>query len=270
MLQTFEIGRTYNRRQDIHAKYGGQQQGGIITPSQHPLIFAITGISGRQHGYEDHWEDDGSFRYFGEGQIGDMKWERGNNAIRDHAAGGKELLIFEAVKSGLQYRGPFNCGGYSYQLAPDREDNPRQAIVFHLIPLSSDTAGGELADEPAEAGLSLSELRRRALAAAGPAREVKGESAPTSYYARSRAVRLYVLGRANGACEGCDKPAPFTAAGGTPYLEPHHIRRLSDQGPDDPRYMAALCPNCHREAHYGERAQSLNQRLQQRIVAKEQ
>lgn len=269
-IDHFKIGSTYNRRRDIHAKYGGQQQGGIITPAQHPLIFAITGTAGHQHGYEDRWEDNGSFRYFGEGQIGDMKWERGNKAIRDHAVDGKELLIFEAVKSGLQYRGAFNCAGYSLEGSPDREGNLRQAIVFHLMPLSGDAgvAGAEQLEQPVEPQ-SMDELRRRAFAATGPAREVGGNGAPSSYYARSRAVRAYVLGRAKGMCEGCGKSAPFTAAGGTPYLEPHHIRRLSDQGPDDPRHMAALCPNCHREAHYGEQAQPLNQRLQQRIAAKE-
>ena len=106
-IEGFEIGHTYNRRDGIHAKFGGQQQGGIITPSKQPLIFAITGASGRQHGYEDRWIDDGSFRYFGEGQVGDMRWERGNNAIRDHATDGRELLLFEVQKTGgLQFRRP--------------------------------------------------------------------------------------------------------------------------------------------------------------------
>jgi hypothetical protein len=37
MAWGFEIGRIYNRRIDIHARFGGQQQRGIITPSaQHP------------------------------------------------------------------------------------------------------------------------------------------------------------------------------------------------------------------------------------------
>src|SRR5678815_1677512 len=90
-----------------------------------------------------------------------------------------------------------------------------------------------------------------------------------SYYARSSAVRCYVLSRAAGKCEGCGLSAPFTSLSGAPYLEPHHIRRLTDQGPDDPRHMAALCPNCHREVHYGENGRSRNQRIQQEITAKE-
>ena len=39
----FEIGRVYNRREDIHARFGGQQQRGIITPKDQPLVIIITG-----------------------------------------------------------------------------------------------------------------------------------------------------------------------------------------------------------------------------------
>lgn len=273
--ETFEIGRVYNRRTDIHGKFGGQQQGGIITPSRHPVIFAITGASGLRHGYEDEWTESGTFRYFGEGQVGDMKWDRGNKAIRDHALDGKDLLLFEALKRGqLRARGSFNCAGFSYQQSPDREGDQRRAIVFHLMPLGGDPGSGSGSEElpepagpPGENGLA--ELRRRAYAAAGPAREITGAAAPANYYARSRAVRIYVLNRAAGRCEGCRQTAPFTSSLGTPYLEPHHIRRLTDKGPDDPRYMAALCPNCHREAHYGAHGQALNRRLQQQVTAKE-
>jgi 5-methylcytosine-specific restriction protein A len=45
--------RAYNRRRDIHVVYGGQQQGGICTPSDHPVIFLFTGEAGGQHGYGD-------------------------------------------------------------------------------------------------------------------------------------------------------------------------------------------------------------------------
>jgi 5-methylcytosine-specific restriction enzyme A len=176
-------------------------------------------------------------------------------------------LLFEVQKAGgLQFRGPFNCAGYSYEEAPDRERNERRAIVFHLMPLAD---AAEQAIQPETAKLSIAELRRRAYVAAGPAREIPGAAAASSYYARSRVVHAYVLSRAAGKCEGCGSPAPFTSTSGAPYLEPHHIRRLTDQGPDDPRHMAALCPNCHREVHYGENGKTLNQRLQREIKAKE-
>jgi hypothetical protein len=39
----FEEGKVYNRRADIHGKFAGQQQGGIITPSQRALVIIING-----------------------------------------------------------------------------------------------------------------------------------------------------------------------------------------------------------------------------------
>ena len=54
-------------------------------------------------------------------------------------------------------------------------------------------------------------------------------------------------------------------ADGTLYLEPHHTRRLSDGGPDHPRWVGALCPNCHREIHHGADGVRKNKRLQQSL-----
>jgi 5-methylcytosine-specific restriction protein A len=64
-LGGFEVGRTYNRRRDIHGTYGGQMQGGICTPKDHPLVIAFTGASGQQHGYADRGTPEGVYRYFG-------------------------------------------------------------------------------------------------------------------------------------------------------------------------------------------------------------
>lgn len=36
-----------------------------------------------------------------------------------------------------------------------------------------------------------------------------------------------------------------------PTLEVHHLRRLADGGSDTVANAVALCPNCHREIHYG-------------------
>jgi 5-methylcytosine-specific restriction protein A len=82
---------------------------------------------------------------------------------------------------------------------------------------------------------------------------------------RSEAVRVYILRRAKGVCECCDAEAPFKTKKGRPYLEPHHIRRISDGGPDDPRWVAAVCPNCHKEVHYGINGNELNQKLADKL-----
>jgi 5-methylcytosine-specific restriction protein A len=59
----------------------------------------------------------------------------------------------------------------------------------------------------------------------------------------------------------CNAPAPFQRLDGTPYLEPHHLRRLSDGGPDHPAHVIALCPNCHRRVHAGVDGKTYNAQL---------
>jgi hypothetical protein len=68
------------------------------------------------------------------------------------------------------------------------------------------------------------------------------------------------------AQKGCNAPAPFCRSNGEPYLEPHHIRRLADGGPDHPQWVSAVCPACHREIHYGENGRIKNDKLREKIV----
>ncbi|WP_444959398.1 HNH endonuclease [Microbulbifer sp. ZKSA002] len=42
-------------------------------------------------------------------------------------------------------------------------------------------------------------------------------------------------------------------AEGEPFLEVHHLRRLADNGSVTITNAVALCPNCHREFHYGKK-----------------
>lgn len=106
---------------------------------------------------------------------------------------------------------------------------------------------------------TLDILRQRALEAAN--KKPGKKSSATSYYERSAAVAKYVFARAAGICELCGKEAPFLRKDMSSYLEPHHILRLADEGPDHPDSIAALCPNCHREVHYGMNGEMLNRRL---------
>lgn len=71
-------------------------------------------------------------------------------------------------------------------------------------------------------------------------------------YVRNADVVAEVLAVANGVCQACSKPAPFIKKrDGTPFLEVHHRKRLADGGEDTVENAIALCPNCHREMHYG-------------------
>jgi 5-methylcytosine-specific restriction protein A len=263
----FERNKIYFRRGDIHQRFGGQQQGGISTPASAPMIFAFTGKVGRRHGYTDDWTDDGVFCYFGEGQTGDMTFRAGNKAIRDHAVNGKDLLVFEMLGGGrVKYLGQFMCESWDYQPAPDRAGTMRQAIVFHLVPQTD-----QLLPEPAQplGPTDLASLRSKALAAGGSASNRGAKETKQSYHERSKLVRAYVLQRADGVCESCEQNAPFYRPDGTPFLEAHHIRRLTDGGLDDIHFMGGVCPNCHRAMHYGADREDLNAKLQSAVDAKE-
>lgn len=74
----------------------------------------------------------------------------------------------------------------------------------------------------------------------------------TKAFIRNQFVIAEVLLRAQGICESCMMPAPFLRqSDGTPYLEVHHKVKLADGGDDTVENAMAVCPNCHRQAHYG-------------------
>lgn len=136
----FEVGALYNRQRQIHGVFGGQQQGGISTPKEHPLVIAFTGEAGVSHGYHDFWDDDEVFHYFGEGQVGDMKYVAGNRAIGEHVKDGKTLVVFQMMGKGRPYRylGRFMCqSSYVEPGTRDREGQPRSSIVFRLTSLEA-------------------------------------------------------------------------------------------------------------------------------------
>ena len=88
--------------------------------------------------------------------------------------------------------------------------------------------------------------------------KVKGNKFPnqiqiqTFQYQRDPKVVAYALKKANGICDDCRQPAPFTSRkSGLPYLEVHHVKMLKDGGPDTIDNVVALCPNCHRRRHFG-------------------
>ena len=212
----FEVGEIYNRRLDIHERYGGQQQGGISTPRDWPFIFLFTGESGEQYGYRDGWDNNGVFLYTGEGQAGHMEFVRGNRAIRDHATDGKDLHLFQSLgKSGdYRYLGRFACSSWEFRENVDVNGDQRQAIVFHLIKPEDGDELAILSSSPAPPD----QLRQLALDAASEVRERNPREARRLYHERSAAVRSYILARANGTCESCGNPAPFRRQDGTSYL----------------------------------------------------
>lgn len=94
-----------------------------------------------------------------------------------------------------------------------------------------------------------SAARDKRLAEAAPVPEVSYRL--VKVLQRNADVVAAVQVRANGICEHCCMPAPFKRRDGRPFLEVHHRIPLALDGLDTVENAIALCPNCHRELHFG-------------------
>lgn len=270
----FVKGQLYDRKTEIHEPFGGSHQSGIAPSRKSPAIFIFTGNSGEQFGYQDEVTEDGVYTYTGEGQTGDMELSRGNLAILNHAESGRSLYLFKSMGKGkgCKYIDEFCCVDHFWMEGLDGAGKTRQIIKFHLIPVSHLILIEKASVQESnftQANISLSEARRIAFNASIASQSKASKTTIQTIYARSQQVKDYVLMRASGKCESCGNDAPFSRKNGTPYLEPHHINRLSDGGLDHPRFMGAICPTCHSEIHYGLNGSSKNKALCEAILQKE-
>lgn len=269
----FEVGQIYDRRADLHTPFGGSLQNGISASARSPVIFLFTGESGKQFGYHDSdgYDEFGVFHYTGEGQTGHMSLTGGNLAVLNHSQDGRSLHLFRALgkkkgKSlGQRYLGEFVCANHSWHEGPDKKGDTRKIVVFHLAPIGrvDEAAIGASSDETVP--MTLAEARSLAVRSTVAEENATPGSAIRNLYKRSVRVKNYVLMRAAGNCESCNEEAPFKRKDGSPYLEPHHINRLSDGGLDHPRYIGAICPSCHREIHYGANGEAKNNQLREYV-----
>lgn len=262
---SFIVDKIYKRQQDIHEPYGGQRQSGISTPAKAPFVFVFTGDGGETFGYKDSPMPDGTYWYTGEGQSGDMQMIKGNAAIKNHRERGKQLLFFESVPGNqIRFLGEVEYLGHHTETRPDVSGQLRQALIFHLGFVANEPKPGETSsattypDGKLPSKLSLQELR--AIATTGESSAASTKEKLINVKLRAEAVKRYALARASGVCEGCKDPAPFKTRQG-PFLEVHHVYRLSDGGPDHPANVIALCPNCHRRAHYSTDSEQFNDEL---------
>lgn len=130
-----EVGCEYVRS-ELHTRYGGQHQSGIVTPKLHQMILLFSSPSGQTFGYHDGWESPDVYLYFGQGQSGDMELKRGNRAIMDAEAEQEPLHLFvreTKAASTYRYEGVFRCDGFDWVDAnSDGRDQARRAIRFRL------------------------------------------------------------------------------------------------------------------------------------------
>ena len=128
------------------------------------------------------------------------------------------------------------------------------SLIEELI-LENESASGEL---HVSFDYQVNQMRKR-----GSIEKPVGEKQPkrketkSTTYERDPNVVAWLLEKSQGICECCSEPAPFTKADGNFYLEVHHLKRLVDSGSDTVSNSIAVCPNCHRELHYGDKKQEI-------------
>ena len=101
--------------------------------------------------------------------------------------------------------------------------------------------------------------------AAPPGNESPDRALHSGYsYKRDPKVRAHVIKRSKGRCEYCGKEG-FLMVNGERFVEAHHIISLAEQGPDTIDNVIALCPDHHRQAHFGADAEALEQEFLTRL-----
>jgi len=141
--------------------------------------------------------------------------------------------------------------------------NVGRNVIETLEALLVDVEGWKLGQS---AGFSaqVGRMIRESQPAEPPAGNEHPESVASnaSQFVRDPAVVAWVLKAAKGVCECCRSRAPFSREDGSDYLEVHHVVRLVDGGADTISNAVAVCPNCHRELHYGKQMDLLVSKLQ--------
>jgi 5-methylcytosine-specific restriction protein A len=268
-MHPFVRGESYDREDVLRFLGSRQNQSGIVFGSNPSLMALFTGGRfAKRAGYKDGGGSDGVFLYCGQGSRGDQRLAGANKVLTEHQG---EVLLFEiwkprnSWKGRQRFLGEYRVLGYEWTPGSSSRKGDR-LLVFSLVPFESMPNDGQL-PVAATTGDDIAVLRAEAVAAGrlnAPVYATKSE-----YRARSLSVARYVLARANGICEACKKPAPFKRVDGTPYLEVHHTRRLADEGPDDIVHVAGICPNYHREAHFGPDIDGLRANLEKLVAEKE-
>lgn len=143
------------KRSEIHDQYLGSRQGGISSSAKFPFIFIFSGATGAQYGYKDRWDNEDIFTYTGEGQIGDMKFTKGNLALKEHINTGKRVFLFESTdRSYVKFVSELEFFDFGYDEMVDVNGQNRIGIKFFFkrkgayIPVTAKQLDLSLVNEP--------------------------------------------------------------------------------------------------------------------------
>jgi 5-methylcytosine-specific restriction protein A len=206
--------------------------------------------------YEDRWVADDVLHYTGIGLEGDQSLAYAQNkALAESTDSGLSAYLFEVYESGRYlFRGAVAlCGEPFQEIQPDINNDLRKVWVFPLQIIGLNNTYKVPGDLIAKKQHQKERLARRLSDKELFARAIHSRKHPVNRRIAATAYEpnVYVAElarrRAEGVCQLCDQPAPFTDTRGIPYLEPYHITWLEKGGEDTVENTVVLCPNCHRK-----------------------
>lgn len=281
----FILNEKYERTELLKFIGSKQPQSGIIWNKEgsDSIIITTGGRHTKRVGYSDDLQKDGSWIYTGQGENGDQNPHSFANSLLTNLD--KKVLLFSTLepnskevlergnhKKLYQFEGVYEVSSWKLETQTDGKRKGDKLVKYILQLVEEYDDQNTLFQDPLENILlepsEFYNLRKKALEHANKPSK-SNIVVLTEYKNRSIEIKKYALLRANGQCENCGKDAPFVNSNNIPFLEVHHIFSLADDGPDHPINVAAICPNCHREAHYGQDMQTLKDKLSEKIKVKE-
>jgi 5-methylcytosine-specific restriction enzyme A len=256
-LDDFVIGRTYSSFQIlIFAQRYNLLSGGILPIEHNGTLQAVLVRATMSGGaYDNQWlEEPQRLKYYLKSLNGDFRESyKDNAAIINNPS--IPVCVFHRQHSGedFEYAGAYKSVKVHHEEGGTKWFELEQASGAGPVTMAEESAFNQTFNESVERSKKSSRAERVARLA-GARRKPRTVTVVRTEYMRNPDVVAEVLDRAAGVCEGCSNPAPFErSANGTPYLEVHHKVRLSEDGDDTVENALALCPNCHRQEHFGPR-----------------
>jgi 5-methylcytosine-specific restriction protein A len=207
--------------------------------------------------YEDRWVSD-TLYYTGMGLEGNQSLNHSQNkTLNESSTNGVTPYLFEVYEP-RQYlfRGQVELVDHPFsETQPDINNQERIVWVFPLKLVEAGdgfnvpahlVAKKQQRKEKQARRLSDEELKKRVT---NSRKQPSNRQVTTTTYERNVYVAELAKRRANGVCQLCKSPAPFSNKKNEPYLEAHHVVWLSKGGDDTIGNSVALCPNCHRRMH---------------------
>jgi len=128
-------------RADMHKLVGGSFRHGMTSCSHgEEFLLFHDGKKSRKFGY-DVWEGprpDGSFKYSGQGTVGDQELTKANAALISAHENMKPIHLIESVDGECSYLGRFILGDPYYEIKQVHDisgHNLRKMFVFNLLPV---------------------------------------------------------------------------------------------------------------------------------------